>query len=337
MKLAYETEEILAHHPYLKVQEELGRRLHGGFDEQGRYLSPRTLHRSEAIENWRQQLRQRGFPVIDESRRVLECDSYPNAAQHKFLLQHGLSQSLFNALTVTGITEAKGEILAGMDSPDFQDIIVEDISETALGHLNKGLMKAHGLDEGGEKEQGIGGHDEMWFAIRDLLFHDSGFPLVEPGPGIFRESTGREMPQIPEMFEGMLSLFVNVLMIEYRAEKFFSICQSLFLDKELFIDKREQATKAAEIVERIRKDEGPHVAYLETIISEFRSFTIRTVDGKEVKGSDIIDEFIERMVHWHSDELLVLSRNNNQQEIESRILAIKDGELLVTAFRALNP
>lgn len=337
MKLIYSSEELLAHHPYVRVQEELGRPLHGGFNEQGRCVSPRTLYRSEAIKNWRTQLRERGYAVLDESKRVLECDSYPNAAQHKFLLLHGLSQSLFNALTVTGITEAKGEILAGMSSPDFQKIIVEDISETALGHLNKGLMKAHGLDEGGEKEKGIGGHDEMWFAIRDLLFPDSGFPLVEPGPGIFREGSGREMPQIPEMYEAMLSLFVNVLMIEYRAEKFFSICQSLFLDKELFTDKREQATKAAEIVERIRRDESPHVAYLETIISEFRSFTVKTLDGKQLKGSEVIDGFIETMVRWHSDELLALSRKNNQKEIEARIVAINEGESLLTAFRALNP
>jgi len=336
MKLVYTPEEILAQHDYAKVQQELGKRLHGGFDSDGQYQSPRTLHRLEAIENWRQQLIDRGFPVIDESKRVLECDSYPNPAQHKLMLLNGLSQSLFNALTVTGITEAKGEILAELTGPDFQEIIVEDISETALAHLNKGLMRAHGQDEGGEKDKGIGGHDEMWFAIRDLLFHDTDYPLVEPGEGIFREKPDRELPQIPEMYEGMLSVFTNVLMIEYRAEKFFSLCQQLFLDPDLFTDRRADAEKAAEIVERIRKDEGPHVGYLETVLSEFRSFTIKTNDGKEVPGSEVIDDYIESMVRWHSDELLQLSKETSTEEIERRIQSIdKDGSLLED-FRRLS-
>ena len=33
------------------------------------------------------------------------------------------------------------------------DIIVEDISATCLGHLNKGLLVAHGHDEGGTRAQ----------------------------------------------------------------------------------------------------------------------------------------------------------------------------------------
>jgi len=62
-------------------------------------------------------------------------------------------------------------------APDFQNIVVEDISNTSLGHLNKGLLAAHGYDEGGQKALGIGGHDDMWFAVRDALFGKDAYPI----------------------------------------------------------------------------------------------------------------------------------------------------------------
>jgi hypothetical protein len=68
-------------------------------------------------------------------------------------------------------------MLAQAVAPDFQDIVVEDISNTCLGHLNKGMLAAHGWDEGGTKAQGIGGHDDMWFALRDALFGKGRYPI----------------------------------------------------------------------------------------------------------------------------------------------------------------
>ena len=69
-------------------------------------------------------------------------------------------------------------------------MIVEDISEMAIGHLNEGLLVAHGLDEGGLPDQGIGGHDEMWFVARDLAFGAGAYPDVEPPESIARPTTG---------------------------------------------------------------------------------------------------------------------------------------------------
>ena len=54
-------------------------------------------------------------------------------------------------------------MLADVAFPDLQPVIVEDISEMAIGHLGGGLLLAHGLDEGGQPDLGIGGHDLMWF------------------------------------------------------------------------------------------------------------------------------------------------------------------------------
>ena len=55
--------------------------------------------------------------------------------------------------------------------------MVQDVSELAIGHLNRGLLRAHGLDEGGEPEAGLGGHDVMWFALRDLAFGKTEYPM----------------------------------------------------------------------------------------------------------------------------------------------------------------
>ncbi len=70
-------------------------------------------------------------------------------------------------------------MLAEATAPDFQNIVEEDISGTATGHLNKGLLVAHGLDEGGSPERGEGGHDAMWFAVRDMLFGKHAYPRAE--------------------------------------------------------------------------------------------------------------------------------------------------------------
>ena len=53
----------------------------------------------------------------------------------------------------------------------------------AIGHLDRGLLLAHGLDEGGESADGpdgeaIGGHDVMWFVARDLAFGPGAFDDV---------------------------------------------------------------------------------------------------------------------------------------------------------------
>ncbi len=178
-KLVYSAEELLADHPYAEPHFEAGYRLHGGFDAQGSYISPRTLHRWPAIRAWSGALTARGGELIDSSQQLMVRGNFPSPEQQKFLLANGLGQTLWNSLTVTGVIEARGKRLAEATPPDFQDIIVDDISQTATGHLNKGLLRAHGLDEGGESERGLGGHDAMWFAVRDMLFGKDAYPMPE--------------------------------------------------------------------------------------------------------------------------------------------------------------
>lgn len=245
---------------------ECGRKLHGGFDSDVYYLSPGTRHRWDAINNWHKQLDDRGVPMVKASTVLLTEPNFPNVPQQVLLLKHGIGQSFWDSLTITGLIEARGKALAESQAPDFQTVIVEDISATALAHINNGLLTTHGWDEGGIPDSGIGGHDTMWFVARDLVFGKEKFPIPEAPTSIGREKNGREM---------LISFLMNLLMIEVRAERAFDFYERVIQSAETFIDKPTEAAHAIDLINRIRLDESVHVAWLRTAISEFRSFTIK--------------------------------------------------------------
>lgn len=335
-RVVFSRDELMAEHAYAKPQIEAGYRLHGGFDANGTYISPRTLHRWPAVEAWQAQVKGRGFPIIDASTRLLKRGAYPGIDQQKLLLGHGMGETLWNALTITGVIEARGRALCDAEAPDFQKIIEEDVSATSIGHLNKGLLFAHGLDEGGDKANGQGGHDDMWFAVRDALFGKDAFPLPEVPASIARPEIGRLMPMIDKVFEDWTLLLMNVLMIEVRAEAFFSFCTNLMRSPDVFRDRRPAAMHAAELVERIRTDEAIHVAYLQTFVSELRSFTIKTLDGGRIKGAQMIDPIWEGMIHWHSVTQADFSREQSREAIVARIKKRTDAPALLAQFDALE-
>jgi hypothetical protein len=336
-RLSYGRDELLANHPYAKPQMEAGYRLHGGFGADGSYVSPRTLHRMPAIAAWRQALEARGQTLVDSSQQLLRHEHYPNRAQQNFLLELGLGQSFWDSLSVTGVVEARGRALAQNPAPDFQEIIVEDISETAAGHLNNGLLIAHGLDEGGDPERGEGGHDRMWFAVRDMLFGAHAYPHAIVPESLARPEAGRRMPQIPPEYENWILLLMNVLMIEVRAEHFFRFCTDVMRDPTNFRDRHDAALHAAELVDRIRQDETPHVGYLTVVISELRSFTFRVVDGHEVKGAALIDPVWRGMVEWHSVANADFQREQSRSALHAMLGAKPNGAALIRAFDLLEP
>ena len=335
-KLVYRAEEILADHPYASPHMEAGYRLHGGFDAAGKYISPRTLNRWPAIWQWSEALKARGGTLIDSSQQLMVRGNFPNAAQQKLLLDLGLGQTLWNSLTVTGVIEARGKRLAEATAPDFQAIIVEDITQTATGHLNKGLLLAHGLDEGGNAAKGEGGHDAMWFAVRDMLFGKNAYLLPDVPESLTRPELGRLMPQIPKECEEWILLLMNVLMIEVRAENFFSFCTRVMRDPENFIDRREAAMHAAEIVDRIREDEASHVGYLTAVISELRSLTFRTAGGGTASGSSLIDPIWNGMVQWHTVANRDFDRNQTRDKIANLLSTKGNGAELMRRFDALE-
>ena len=133
---------------------------------------------------WGAALEARGWPLIDATGKLLEREGYPTFAQQKLLLKEGFGQTLWNSLTITGIIEKRGQVLCDVTAPDMQKIIVEDIEGAATGHLNAGLLHAHGMDEGGDPATPeLGAHDAMWFASRDLVFGKDAYPARPLGKG----------------------------------------------------------------------------------------------------------------------------------------------------------
>ncbi|MBX3506298.1 MAG: hypothetical protein KF895_12535 [Parvibaculum sp.] len=336
-KLTYTREELMASHDFARPHERAGYRLHGGFLADGSYVSPRVLHRWPAVHAWQEALTAKGWPLIDATVQLLKRGNYPNIPQERFLLSNGIGQPLWNSLTITGVIEARGRALCDLQAPDFQQIIVDDISQTCTGHLHKGLLYAHGADEGGDPaEPDVGAHDAMWFAARDLLFGKDRYPLPEVPESIARPDTGRLMPQLPAGFEQLILLLMNVLMIEVRAESFFAFCCEIMRDKEAFPNLQKEGEEAAAMVERIRTDEAIHVGYLQTTVSEMRSFTFKTVDGGTVKGKDLIDPIWEGMVHWHAVTQADFSKEQTRDAIRAGLEKAPNGAQLFAKFDALD-
>ena len=68
---SYSASEILESHRYEEPLIVGGVRCHGGFDAEGRYVSPRTLNRWPAVEAWRERLLAAGGALIDACVKVL--------------------------------------------------------------------------------------------------------------------------------------------------------------------------------------------------------------------------------------------------------------------------
>lgn len=337
VQLVYSESELVTEHPYAERHTIAGRRLHGGFLADGSYQPPRALIRSQAIDAWSHALRQRGGDLLDADSSLLTGARVPNLAQHRFLLRHGHAQTFWNGLTTTGKIEARGRALAEIPFPDLQPAIVEPIDELAIGHLNKGLLRAHGLDEGGIEDEGIGGHDAMWFAARDLVFGVGAFPDVDPPERIGRPETDeRIMPEIEVSIESFLSFLMNLLIIEFRAEIGFAVTQEVFRTEELFPNKVEAATEAAEIIERIRTDELIHVTSLRLYLGELRELNFHTTDGGSVPGSELIDRMWDDLVRWATVEQPVLAAQQQHDLIEQRLRNDAEQQGLIEEFRRLS-
>ena len=144
------------------------------------------------------------------------------------------------------------------------------------------------------------------------------------------------MPQIPKEYEEWILLLMNVLMIEVKAESFFSFCQGIMRDPANFTDRRPAANHAADLVERIRTDEAIHVAYLATVVSELRSLTIRTEDGATVPGNSVIDPVWNQMIEWHAVTQANFGREQSREAIIGRLKAKPNGPGLAATFDGLE-
>ncbi len=334
--LVYDREELLREHDYAAPCVIAGHRIHGGLDAGGRYVSPRSAVRPQAIARWTEALRARGGSPLAADESLLAGVRYPNAAQQKLLLREGLGQTFWNMLTITGVIEARGRLLAEIAFPDLSELVVEDTSRMAIGHLNRGLLEAHGVDEGGRPEQGIGAHDVMWFALRDLAFGETRFPMPEVPANIGRPDGSRRLvPEIEARFEQLLSFLCNLLMIEFRAENGFRSSEQVLRDHALWGERWREAEAAAGVVGMIRQDERIHVDSLLLYLGELRSLVLRSVDGGEVAGREIVDRIWGTLVHWATVEQPKLAVEQQRPVMEARIAAHPEAARVQREFDAL--
>ena len=295
-QVEFTEDELLAEDPDLEPLVAAGMRCHGGFDADGAYVSPRTLHRAPAIEAWEaQRVAQFGTPVLDIGLETWP-EQFPNVAQTKLLLRHGVREPAIASLTRIGTVEAFGSMLRLLPTPDWQATFDEDVRGTAIDHIGRGLFEAHARDEAGFEDEA--GHDHLWFAARDIAFEHpvtedqrelmlARMGLAGPARGAAPVLPPRVLPDdVDHLVEIVVGRMINLLFIEISAFHGFAWAEEVLADTDLVAGDGE----AARLVSYIRADEAPHVAYLRTALSEMRDRTWIGASGRRYDGADMIGQ-----------------------------------------------
>jgi hypothetical protein len=309
-QVEFTEEELLASHDVAEPLVAGGVRCHGGFDEAGDYVSPRTKVRGPAIAAWKEQrAEQFGTPLLDVPLETWP-EHFPNVAQAKHLIRAGVPEPIISTLTRIGTVEGFGAMIRYSLIPELQQAFDEDIRGTAMTHLDRGLYEAHARDEAGFEDEG--GHKQMWFAARDIAF-DS--PVTEDETQLMLERMGITPPGaggapnlakmradamarrvLPDDVDFDLEMLVErmtrLLLIEISAFHTFAWAEEVLSDDALVGGEGE----AARLVSYIRADESPHVENLKTVLSEMRDRTWVSTEGRRYEGKDMIGRVWDRAV-----------------------------------------
>lgn len=334
-QVTFTERELLLDHDYVEPLVAGGVRCHGGFDEDGTYLSPRTRLRVPAIEAWEaQRAAQFGTPIIDVPLESWPA-SFPDVEQSKFLIRNGVREPIIATLTRIGTVEGFGGMLRLLPVLDLQSLFVEDVRGTAIDHLWRGLFEAHARDEAGFEDSA--GHNTMWFVARDIAFEN---PVTEDQTALMLERMGIAPPgssgqpdmsklrdqlvasrALPDDIDLALEIVVNrmvgLLLIEISAFHAFRWAEAVLADTDLVAGDGE----ASRIISYIRADETPHVSYLRTAISEMRDRTWIGASGRTYPGSEMIGRLWDRAV----EESTVLRRTDQLNLSYREILHAVDG------------
>jgi hypothetical protein len=339
-QVTYSEAELLADHAMAEPLIEGGVRCHGGFDDDGAYVSPRTKHRVPAIEAWQA----RNTDLFGTQVLHVPLDTWPahmpNVAQARHLIRAGVPEPLIATLTRIGTVEGFGANIRFLQPGDLQPHFEEDVRGTAIDHLGRGLFEAHGRDEAGWEEEA--GHKDMWFAARDIAFEHRtaeidvdamlarmGFGQPGSGPGLEVE---RALPSDIDMnLELIANLMIRVLFIEVQAFHTFAWAEEWLSDRDLVAGDG----RAADLVSFIRADETPHVGYLKTALTEMRDRTWVGAGGKKHKGTEMIGILWDRGL----DQSLGAGRAQTRQavlgEVEHWCLQHDGGPDILAEFNAL--
>jgi hypothetical protein len=332
--LSYSPEQLLDSGSYEEPLIAGGVRCHGGFDPQGRYRSPRTIHRMPAVQAWQDRLARDGQSLLAIDSALMP-PQFPNVEQARLLLKEGVRDPVVRRLTIISIVEGFGAIIRDVGVPDLASQLVEPIEGTALAHLGSGLFEAHARDEAGYKDEG--GHKQMWEAARDMALEKPRIPgdvllrMMGQGPGRRRERT-RVFPELDEDLERMLATMAQVLAVEVFAMGAFDWGERLLSDPEVSADPQ----GAGAMVSYIRADESPHVEYLRTALSEAAARTLRTVDGKTLSGRDVVRELLHRTLRGLTRERREEQRRDIRENLIEAMQAHANPAGLLERFDALE-
>lgn len=274
-------------------------RCHGGFRADGTYVSPRTKHRLPAIAAWQAAHRGAfGTELLDVGLETWP-PNYPNVAQSRLLLDHGVRDPIVATLTRIGTVEGFGAMIRASVIPEPDRCFEESIEGTAMAHL-PALYEAHARDEAGF--DGEGGHRQMWFAARDIAFEH---PLTEDETDRMLERMGITAPgggpgpaaapalafaDVDRDLELLITRMVRLLLIEISAFHTFVWAEELLGDRTRVAGDG----AASRLVSYIRADETPHVEYLKTVLSEMRDRTFVTTTGGRRAGTEVVGTIWER-------------------------------------------
>jgi hypothetical protein len=338
--------ELLETHPVDEPLYAGGVRCHGGFDESGAYVSPRTKNRGPAIEAWQaQRAEDFGTPLLDLPLSTWPAH-YPNVAQAKFLIREGVTEPIISTLTRIGTVEGFGAMIRYSMIPDWQKCFDESVAGTALAHLDRGLFEAHARDEAGYGDEG--GHKQMWFVARDVAFDNPvtedqstvmlqrmGFVKKEDGAGAGATAVvvpERLFPDLDDDLEMLLVRMTSLLLIEISAFHTFAWAEEVLSDSSLVGGEGE----ASRLVSYIRADETPHVEYLKTVLSEMRDRTFVGRSGGRYPGSEVVGAVFDRAksdsLGVRRDQTMRLIRREVEHAVEGRA---RGGEIL-DQFNALG-
>lgn len=331
--LSWKPEDLLATDPGLEPLVANGVRCHGGFDADGRYRSPRTLHRAVAIRAWQERLAREGAPLVEISRALIP-PQFPNVAQARLLLQEGVRDPIVRALTTIAIVEGFGAIIRDVPIPDLPACVREPLDGTALAHLGGGLFEAHARDEAGHRDEG--GHKQMWEAARDMALENPKIPgdvlMRMMGRRAAAPKRKRFMPRVDEKLENLVSTMVNVLVVEIFAEGVFAWGLALLSDPSVSARPEE----AGAMVSHIRTDESPHVEYLRTALSELRTRNLVAVDGGELPGRDLVDGLLHRTLRVFTRDRPREQRDEARESLRAALSGARHPERVAEQFEALE-
>jgi hypothetical protein len=292
-RTTFTAQELLADGDYAAPLVANGVLCHGGFDPDGHYRSPRTLHRTPAIQAWQRALGDAGHELVAIDPALMPPQA-PNVEQAVLLCREGVREPVVRALTIVSVVEGFGAVIRDVKVPDLSEHLVEPFEGTALAHLRGGLFEAHARDEAGYRDQG--GHKQVWEAARDLAFENPRIPpdvlMRLMGGGRKRPKRERAFPQLDETLERMLVTMTNVLIVEIFAAEIFDWGKAILAHPDVSAEPE----RAPEMVAHIQSDEKPHVEYLRTALSEVAARTLRTVDGGTIAGRDVVHGLLHGML-----------------------------------------